>query len=138
MELALFEHYASRLAWKITVKEYELKKPLPLQQRKDQEGEWLLNASKEADYLIALDEKGKTLSSNEFAGVLEKTASSLGGHIAFIIGGADGLSDEIRNQANLMLSFGRLTFPHMLVRGLLAEQLYRSHTIITNHPYHRE
>ena len=138
VELELFHHYAARLPWKITVKEKEIKKPLPLQQRREQEGEFLLSACKGADYIIALGEKGKQLGSSEFAQLLEKNAAALGGNIAFIIGGADGLDDAIRHQSNLLLSLGKFTFPHMLVRGLLAEQLYRSHTILTGHPYHRE
>jgi 23S rRNA (pseudouridine1915-N3)-methyltransferase len=136
-EAALFEHYASRLPWKIQVKEFDIKKPLPLAQRRLQEAELLLAACTGADHLIALDEKGKDLGSHEFARHLQKQADSANHTLAFIIGGADGLDESIRKKAHLLLSFGRITWPHMLMRGLLAEQLYRAYSILNNHPYHR-
>jgi 23S rRNA (pseudouridine1915-N3)-methyltransferase len=58
-------------------------------------------------------------------------------NLAFLIGGADGVSKDVRKKASLTLSFGSISWPHMLVRGLLAEQLYRAHTLISGHPYHR-
>jgi 23S rRNA (pseudouridine1915-N3)-methyltransferase len=137
-ERVLYEHYAKRIPWKMTLKEYELKKQLPSLQRKEQEADLLLDAVKQADYVIALDEKGKDLNSIAFAAQLQKCQDQDRHNIAFIIGGADGLHDTIQKRADLLLSFGRLTWPHMLVRGLLAEQLYRSYSILSNHPYHRE
>lgn len=137
-ETALYEHYVKRLHWKITLREFEIKKSLASEQRKAGEAELLLAACKDADHIIALDEKGKELTSAGFAGYLEKCRDHGDRNMAFIIGGADGLHQSIRDKANLLLSFGRITWPHLLVRGLLAEQIYRSYTIINNHPYHRE
>ena len=85
--------------------------------------------------LIALDETGQSFKSTAFAKKLEQFA---GQKIQFVIGGADGLSDEIRNKANFTLNLGRLTWPHMMVRVMLVEQLYRAQQILANHPYHRE
>ncbi len=137
-ELALFEHYAGRVPWKITVKECELKKPLATDARRGKEAELLLAACKDSDYRIALDEKGEQLGSAKFAAHLKRMRDDGMRKIAFIIGGADGLHESVLARADLMLSLGRLTWPHMLVRGLLAEQLYRAHTILSGHPYHRE
>jgi 23S rRNA (pseudouridine1915-N3)-methyltransferase len=137
-ELALFEHYAKRLPLRITVKEFDIKKPLTVDQRKEQEAELLLAACKDAEHIIALDEHGKTLSSTEFAAHLQKQQDNGMRKLAFVIGGADGLHASVLKRAQLAFSFGRITWPHMLMRGLLVEQLYRAHTILSNHPYHRE
>lgn len=122
----------------MSVREFEIKKPLSAEQRKLQEAELLLGGCRDTDYIMALDEKGEQPSSLEFARHLQKISGEGKGTIGFIIGGADGLHTEIHRRANRIISFGRMTFPHMLIRGLLAEQLYRSFTIMTNHPYHRE
>lgn len=137
-ELALYEHYAGRVPWKITLKEFDIKKTLPAPVRKSEEAKLLLSACEDADHIIVLDEKGQEMSSTAFAGHLQKRRDSGDRAIAFIIGGADGLDETVRIKAHLLLSLGRTTWPHLLVRGLIAEQLYRAHTIMTNHPYHRE
>ncbi|HEU5046874.1 MAG TPA: 23S rRNA (pseudouridine(1915)-N(3))-methyltransferase RlmH [Rickettsiales bacterium] len=137
-EAALYEHYTKRLLWKTTLKEFDIKKPLPPEQKKLQEAELLLGACKEADHIIALDETGREMGSQEFASHLRRREDAGDRKIAFIIGGADGLHESVRKRANLLLSFGRVTWPHLLVRGLIAEQLYRAYTILNNHPYHRE
>lgn len=134
----LFQEYKKRLPWTLTVKEMDEKKPLPISQRIAREAELLLAACDGADRIIALDERGKEFSSPQFAKVIGDWQQEGYKHIAFLIGGQDGLSPEIRAKAHLTLCLGRLTWPHMLVRPLLAEQLYRTHTILTNHPYHRE
>lgn len=137
-ELALYDYYAARLKWKITVKEYEIKKALEPDARKEQEGALLLKACAEADHVIALDAKGAQMTSPELAAHLRQTRDNGAQTIAFLIGGADGLHADALARAQLKLSFGRVTWPHKLVRGLLAEQLYRAYTITSGHPYHRE
>ncbi len=87
--------------------------------------------------LIVMDERGKSLSSRDFAGKLEQFAVSHT-QLQFVIGGADGLSDEIRKKATMLLSFGAQTWPHMMVRVMLMEQIYRAQQIIAGHPYHRD
>jgi 23S rRNA (pseudouridine1915-N3)-methyltransferase len=135
---SVYDYYTRRLAWKVTLKEWELKKPVTSRERKEQEGEWLLNAAKDCEHSIALDEKGRELTSVAFASHLQKQRENGVRSIAFLIGGADGLHETVLARAHLTLCLGHMTWPHMLVRALLAEQLYRAYTISTGHPYHRE
>ena len=86
--------------------------------------------------LVALDERGEDISTQQLAERLE-TWMQTGGDTAFIIGGADGLADEIKTRADTLLSLSRLTLPHALARLLLCEQLYRAMSMIRHHPYHR-
>jgi len=88
--------------------------------------------------LILLDEKGETLSSVELARKLETWRDRGMREAQFRIGGADGFDDAQRGEADLLLSFGRATWPHLLARAMLAEQLYRATSVLANHPYHRE
>lgn len=137
-EKALFEHFADRMSWKLTLKEIDFKKTLSPDAMKAKEAELLLGASESMDSVWALDEAGKELSSVQFAKTLQKKRDEGSRSFAFIIGGADGLHESVRKRAQLTFSFGRFTWPHLLVRGLLAEQLYRAQTILSGHPYHRE
>lgn len=87
---------------------------------------------------IALDETGELLDSTSLAHVLEKWRDSGTREVRFLIGAADGLSVEERANADLLVAFGRATWPHMLIRAMLVEQIYRATSIIAGHPYHRE
>jgi 23S rRNA (pseudouridine1915-N3)-methyltransferase len=87
--------------------------------------------------LCVLDERGKTLSSPEFAQGLSSWRDAGRQDAAFVIGGADGVDPTLRARADLVISFGRMVWPHMLVRVMLAEQLYRAATILAGSPYHR-
>ena len=87
---------------------------------------------------IVLDERGETLSSMAFAKKLEGWRDSGKREARFLIGAADGHAPETRADADLLLSFGPATWPHLLVRAMLAEQLFRATSILANHPYHRE
>ena len=87
--------------------------------------------------LCILDERGKTLSSPEFAAALAAWRDAGRQDAAFVIGGADGIDPVLRARADLAISFGRMVWPHMLVRVMLAEQLYRAATILAGSPYHR-
>jgi 23S rRNA (pseudouridine1915-N3)-methyltransferase len=87
---------------------------------------------------VVLDERGTPLSSTELAKKLEQWRDSGKREARFMIGGADGHEEEQRNAADLLLSFGAATWPHLLVRAMLAEQLFRATSILANHPYHRE
>jgi 23S rRNA (pseudouridine1915-N3)-methyltransferase len=88
--------------------------------------------------IFALDEHGRTLSSAEFSAKLREVRDFGLKNLCFIIGGPDGLDPDFVREADLTISFGRMTLPHGLVRAVLAEQLYRAATIIAGHPYHRE
>lgn len=87
--------------------------------------------------LIALDERGRSLGSEAFAAKIATARDGGTAAASLVIGGADGLAEEIRDRADITLAFGALTIPHQLVRVLALEQLYRAMTIIAGHPYHR-
>lgn len=97
----------------------------------------LAKAIPEGAALCILDERGKTLSSPEFAATLAGWRDAGRQDAAFVIGGADGIDPALRSRADLAISFGRMVWPHMLVRVMLAEQLYRAATILSGSPYHR-
>jgi 23S rRNA (pseudouridine1915-N3)-methyltransferase len=134
----LYELYAARLRWPIVVKEVEERRPLPPEALKEQEGALLLAAIPRGARVIALDEGGSQMTSREFAQLLGRWQDDGAQDLAFLIGGADGLSQQARGAADTILSLGRMTWPHMLVRGLLAEQLFRAESILAGHPYHRD
>ncbi|MBM3600258.1 MAG: 23S rRNA (pseudouridine(1915)-N(3))-methyltransferase RlmH [Alphaproteobacteria bacterium] len=135
---ALADDYASRLRWPITFREVEERRKLPTARRIGREGELLLALVPESAVIVALDERGRQLASIAFADKLRKWQERGIGDLAFMIGGADGHADAVRQRAELVLSLGTMTWPHLLVRALLAEQLYRAQTILDGHPYHRE
>lgn len=87
---------------------------------------------------VVLDERGQALSSMEFAKKLEGWRDTGRRETRFLIGAADGHEEELRGKADLLLSFGPATWPHMLTRAMLAEQLFRATSILAGHPYHRE
>lgn len=138
-ERALYEHFAGRLtAWPLALREIEPRGRIAPERLKAAEAEALLAAIPDGATLIALDETGKALASSDFAQRIADWRDDGVADLAFVIGGADGLDAAVRNRADLLLSFGRATWPHMLVRGMLAEQLYRAQQILAGHPYHRE
>jgi 23S rRNA (pseudouridine1915-N3)-methyltransferase len=106
--------------------------------RKADEGRTILEHLPGDVRLIALDERGKTIDSHGFAQQLTHWRDDGKAGVSFVIGGADGLDPDFVKRADLMLSFSPLTWPHQLVRIMLAEQLYRATTILSGHPYHRE
>ncbi|MBP2295229.1 23S rRNA (pseudouridine(1915)-N(3))-methyltransferase RlmH [Azospirillum rugosum] len=133
----LYDEYAGRLSWPLTLREVEVKKRLPPDEMKRQEAELLLAAIPAGSIVVALDERGKSLSSEAFAGRIGAWRDQGAADIAFLIGGADGHGDAVRARADFLLALGLMTWPHMLVRGMLAEQLYRAQQILAGHPYHR-
>lgn len=106
-----------------------------LEKKSELEGKLLLE--KCSGVIVALDGRGKQLSSPEIADFIESKKNQGNSEITFVIGGSNGLSDEIRNKSNLILSFGKITFPHQLFRVVLIEQIYRAFTILENLPYHK-
>ncbi len=101
------------------------------------EAEALLRAAPNNALLCILDERGKTMTSPEFAALLARWRDEGHKDAAFMIGGADGLAPDLRVQAEFKLSFGPMVWPHMLVRVMLGEQLYRAASILAGAPYHR-
>lgn len=106
-------------------------------ERLREEAQWLRAARPAGSTLVLLDERGRDLASSEFAALIARRRDDGVRDLAFAIGGPDGLDDGLRGEADLLLGFGRLTWPHGLVRVLLLEQLYRAATILSGHPYHR-
>jgi len=86
--------------------------------------------------VVAMDERGRSLTSEQLAVELDRWRGA-GDDVAFVIGGADGLAAQLKNAASMLLSLSKMTLPHALARVMLAEQLYRAHTILAGHPYHR-
>lgn len=105
---------------------------------KEKEGEIILEALKKDDFLVALDERGKQLSSEGLADFIIKRSNESVKNIVFLIGGAYGLDEAVLKRANHKWSLSELTFPHQLVRLILAEQVYRACTIIRNEKYHHK
>lgn len=101
------------------------------------EAELLRRAVPKGAVICTLDERGKTLNSPEFARMLAGRRDDGCGDLAFVIGGADGIDPGLRGEADVRLSLGRMVWPHMLVRVMLAEQLYRAASILAGSPYHR-
>lgn len=129
--------YRKRITWKLSLTEIESKHKNAADIAVDEDRQ--LKASLKKDHwLIAMDERGKDLTSVEFAEFFRKAQNEAITGIQFVIGGADGLSDDLKNSARLMLGLGRKTWPHMLARVLLLEQIYRAQQILAGHPYHRD
>lgn len=134
---SLVEEFSGRIVWPLSLREVEEKRPLPVETLKREEGLRLLAAVPQGAVLVAMDERGTSLSS-------EGLASRLGGwrdggrsEVVFVIGGANGLDEAVRKRAELVLTLGAMTWPHLLVRVMLLEQLYRAQQILSGHPYHR-
>ena len=136
-EASLYEHFADRVRPQIQLHEVEDRNANDKSRRK-REAELITAAIPDGATIVALDETGRNLTSREFAKRLSHWRDTGTNELVFIIGGADGLTDEIRNKATLVMSFGKSTWPHLLVRGMLAEQLYRAQQIHAGHPYHRD
>ena len=105
--------------------------------RKHEESTQLLERIGEGSVILALDERGKGMSSDAFARMLADYRDTGADRAAFVIGGADGHATDMRSQAGRLISLGPMTMAHGLARVVLAEQLYRAITILTGHPYHR-
>ncbi len=129
--------YAERVKWPLAFREVEERRPLPSPELKEREATLLLAAVPAGATVIALDERGVSLSSAAFAECLAQWRDRGIADLAFLIGGADGLSETVRQRADLILQLGTMTWPHLLVRGMLLEQLYRAQQILAGHPYHR-
>jgi 23S rRNA (pseudouridine1915-N3)-methyltransferase len=134
---ALARHYAERLAYPLVLRDVDEKRPLPPAELKEREAALLLAALPKGATSVALDEHGKTLASDAFAARMARWRNAGIADLAFLIGGAEGLAETVRQQADLVLSLGPMTWPHLLVRGMLLEQLYRAQQILAGHPYHR-
>lgn len=144
-EAALVAEYQKRLHWPLVIEEVEEKRPLSGAELKAREGVLLQAAIDRAaaksggrPVLVALDERGKALGSRDFAVRLKSWEDRGAPEILFLLGGADGLAPDLRDQADFVLSLGQMTWPHLLARAMLVEQIYRAQQILAGHPYHRD
>ena len=117
--------------------EAEAPKALSGDALKQREGELLLKAAPDNARIIVLDERGENISSKKLARYMGEIRDQGAGDLVFMIGGADGHGPAVKARAARSISFGAATWPHMLVRAMLTEQIYRSMTILSGHPYHR-
>jgi len=126
----LWAEYHKRCTWPVTMTEIEAKSQAD-------EIKKLQEKIRPDAFVFALDERGKSLSSPDFSKKIQDLMDQGRPSIQFIIGGADGLNEDIRKRADYLLSFGVQTWPHMMVRAMLMEQIYRARQIVAGHPYHR-
>ncbi|MGL5839770.1 MAG: 23S rRNA (pseudouridine(1915)-N(3))-methyltransferase RlmH [Sphingorhabdus sp.] len=124
-EADLVDRYLKRLAW-----------PHKITELPDRSGD--MPPAGRNSRTVLLDEKGEQLSSTELAKILERWRDESVSEVRFCLGSADGFDDADRAAADALIAFGRATWPHLMARAMLAEQLYRATSILANHPYHRE
>lgn len=136
-ERALVERYSKRLPWPLEIVEIDDRQRRSRKRQKDRQSRSITAKLPKNAALIALSERGQPLSSREFAKTIDRYQQDAHKELVFLIGGADGLGQTLLDRCDFELSFGRLTWPHMLVRAMLAEQLYRASSILSGHPYHR-
>lgn len=138
--LELYNFYHKKLKIKVDLIEVEVKisNNFEISKIKNLEASHLKKYFPKFQKIIALDEKGDEFSSKNFAKLLNNFAINSASEILFVIGGAYGLDDEIKSQADLIISLSKMTFPHLLARIILIEQIYRAHLINQNHPYHKD
>lgn len=134
----ILETYLKRCPWPIKITEVEERRPIKGAERMAREADLILNAIPDGATVIALDERGKEMRSTVFAEKLRRYQDQGTSHLIFLIGGADGYDAKVKERADLKISFGQMTWPHMMVRAMLSEQLYRASTILTGHPYHKD
>ena len=126
----IIKRYQERLKWDLQIKEKD-------NSTQKEEAQFLQNCINSNAKVIVLDERGKNMTSPELADMVSSWLNEGTSEICFLIGGADGHLESTRQRADLILSFGKLTLPHILMRAVLTEQIYRIETIISGHPYHR-
>lgn len=139
----LTEEYLKRISryiqidW-IVIDDLKNRKNLSIAEQKKQESELIVKKIVGYDYIVLLDEHGKTLNSKQFADFLDKKMLSGSKNVVFIIGGPYGFGDKIYQKADFQLSLSAMTFSHQIIRVLFTEQLYRAFTILNHEPYHHE
>ena len=133
----LFQEYSRRLRWPLRLIEVDVAGRMGAAERRARAGAALLGKVPPSALVVALDESGTALSSEALAARLGGWRDGGRREIAFLIGGAEGHEASVVERADFVLSLGPMTWPHLLVRGMLAEQLYRAECVLSGHPYHR-
>ena len=130
--------YVERIVPPVAIVELEEKRRLSAPELKNREAELILASLPAGARLVALDERGAAWSSRDFAERLRGWRDGGASALAFAIGGAEGLGAAVIERADAVMSLGLMTWPHLLARSLLLEQLYRAQQILAGHPYHRD
>lgn len=130
-EKQIIEEYIKRSNWQVEIKESDNSNQI-------EEAKFLQSNISPQARVIVLDERGDNIKSSDLAAKIENWQINGCSEICFLIGGADGHLQSTRDRADLLLSFGKLTLTHILMRAVLSEQIYRVQSIIAHHPYHRE
>lgn len=136
-EKEITQRYADRIPWPLQILEIGEFGQHGRRERADRQAGAILSKLSAGSKFIALTAHGKPLSSRELAKTIEQYQRDAHKELAFVIGGAEGLGQAVLGRAELLLSFGPMTWPHMLARAMLMEQIYRASCILGNHPYHR-
>jgi 23S rRNA (pseudouridine1915-N3)-methyltransferase len=136
-EQDLFERYRARCPWRVELIEPALRREVAAGERRAAESRLIENRLPPGRPAVLLDETGELATSEEFARRLGRWRDAGADGVSFVIGGVEGIDAGLRRRADWRLALGRLTWPHLLVRALLAEQLYRAASILAGHPYHR-
>ena len=134
--LDLFNEYKKRIGYNINLIEVKNIKSNNIEEQKKLEGIELLNNTTKGNKLVVLDERGEIITTNNFEKIFTKYIDC-GFGIDFVIGGSDGLSQNLLDKADYVLSLSKMVFPHLMVRVILIEQLYRVFTLKNGHPYHK-
>ncbi len=137
----LLERYTSRIPFYmpfelVVIPDIKATRSLSTDQQKQREGSSILASVSAGDYVVLFDERGKEITSNEFATFIDRKASTLSRNLVFVIGGPYGFSQEVYDRANMLLGLSKMTFTHEMARVLAAEQIYRAQTILRGEPYH--
>ena len=134
----LYEFYAKRIQWEIQLVEVEIRKTLDWKKQRLNETRKLLSSVPKDSLIVILDESGKLLTSRALSNWIDNQVDDGAKDVSFLIGGPYGRDLSAISSPSLMISLGRVTWPHLMIRGMIAEQLYRAQQILKNHPYHRD
>ena len=132
------ETYLKRCPWPVKIIEVEEKRPIKGPERMSREGDLIMKVIPDNSHVIALDERGKSMRSTDFANMVRDQQDMGVANLVFLIGGADGYAASVKQRADRLLSLGTMTWPHMMARVMLTEQLYRASCILSGHPYHKD
>lgn len=139
----LMEHYAGRIPFympyeTVVIPDLKTTKGLTAEMQKNKEGDAILAKVSPGDFVVLMDERGKEMTSREFAAFIDKKSATLSRNLVFVIGGPYGFSKAVYDRADTLMGLSRMTFTHEMARVLTAEQIYRAQTILRGEPYHHD
>ncbi len=140
---AMMEHYSGRIPHympyeTVVIPDLKASKGVTPEIQKSKEGEAILARTAPGDFVVLMDERGREMTSREFATFIDRKASTVSRNLVFVVGGPFGFSKAVYDRADMMLGLSKMTFTHEMARVLTAEQIYRAQTIIRGEPYHHD